>query len=236
MYYTIYETINKINNKKYIGKHITEDLDDGYLGSGLYLKNSIKKYGKENFVKKILFVFDNEEEMNNKEKELVNENIISDENYYNISLGGKGGLTVLYEGHPLYNESCEKMKNSQRKNAQDTSERVKRLHQEKRVGMYGKKQSENQKRLVSEKLKGIKRSDETKKKQLESLMKTLKDPNYVHPNTGKKYDEDRLKKMSEETKSRPKKICEHCNRALDPGNYARYHGDKCNILVFSLSF
>lgn len=27
---------------------------------------------------------------------------------------------------------------------------------------------------------------------------------------------------------RPKIICRHCGRCADPGNYARYHGDKCN--------
>lgn len=227
MYYTIYETTNKVTGKKYIGKHITEKLDDDYLGSGLYLKKSIKKYGRENFDKKILFVFDNENDMNRKEKELVNQKIIDDQNYYNISLGGQGGVTVLYENHPLYKKTCEKIKKVQKERSQEMSEIVKKLHKEKKVGMYGKKQSENQKRIVSEKLKGVKKNPESVKKQLAALRKTLDDPNFVHYNKGKKYDEERLKKMSEITKNRPKKLCPHCNRFLDVGNYARYHGDKC---------
>jgi hypothetical protein len=76
MYYTIYEITNIKNGMKYIGKHITENIHDGYMGSGLYLKNAIKKYGKNAFRKEILFLFDCKADMENKERELVNENII----------------------------------------------------------------------------------------------------------------------------------------------------------------
>lgn len=93
MYYTIYRIVNKINNKTYIGKHKTNNLDDGYFGSGKLLYRAIKKYGKENFTKRILFVFDNEQDMNNKEKELV---VIS-ENTYNLCPGGQGGFGYINE-------------------------------------------------------------------------------------------------------------------------------------------
>ena len=110
MHYIIYETTNLINGKKYIGKHKTSNLDDNYLGSGLYLQKSIQKYGRENFERKILFVLDNESEMEEKEKELVNSDLICNDQYYNISLGGQGGVTVLYESHPAYEETCKKIR------------------------------------------------------------------------------------------------------------------------------
>ena len=68
MHYIIYKTVNLINNKFYIGKHQCQYLEDGYLGSGLNLQEAIQKYGKENFVREILFTFDNAKDMNNKEK------------------------------------------------------------------------------------------------------------------------------------------------------------------------
>jgi hypothetical protein len=71
MYFIIYKTTNIINGKYYIGKHKTNDLNDGYLGSGKLLKRAIKKYGTENFHREILHHCKSDEEMNLLEKILV---------------------------------------------------------------------------------------------------------------------------------------------------------------------
>lgn len=91
MFYTIYKITNTINGKYYIGKHQTKDLDDGYMGSGKILRYAIRKHGIENFKKEILHVFDTEQEMNDKEKELV---VISEETY-NLCDGGHGGFGYI---------------------------------------------------------------------------------------------------------------------------------------------
>ena len=48
-YKFIYKMTNLVNGKIYIGQHVTDNLKDGYRGSGIVLKNALKKYGRSNF-------------------------------------------------------------------------------------------------------------------------------------------------------------------------------------------
>lgn len=94
-YHVLYETVNNVNGKKYIGAHSTNNLNDSYLGSGVKLVNAINKYGKENFTKKIIQFFDSRESLLEAEKVIVNENVVNDKNYYNVSLGGMSFIDSL---------------------------------------------------------------------------------------------------------------------------------------------
>ena len=96
MYFTVYKTTNLVNGKIYIGKHITEDPNDRYLGSGHLFYKAVRKYGVKNFKKEVLFIFDNEEEMLDKERELVNEEFIKDDSNYNLIVGGTGSYSQLH--------------------------------------------------------------------------------------------------------------------------------------------
>ena len=91
-HYLVYQITNLINDKIYIGIHGTDDLEDGYLGSGTNIQRAINKHGIENFRKDILFDFDNPDEMIAKERELVDRKFIARKDVYNIALGGKGWL------------------------------------------------------------------------------------------------------------------------------------------------
>lgn len=94
MFYIIYKTINLVNNKFYIGKHrqtIDPNQFDGYYGSGSQIINAVKKYGKDNFVRETLFVFENETECLLKEEETVAPHL-GKPYCYNMRSGGIGGF------------------------------------------------------------------------------------------------------------------------------------------------
>lgn len=113
--FLIYKITNKINGMYYIGCHVTKDINDNYLGSGNNITKAIKEYGKENFVKEILFNFDNKIDMIRKEREIVNDDFVNKEENYNISLGGicnrinmvtvkdkEGNTSIIHKDNPKY--------------------------------------------------------------------------------------------------------------------------------------
>lgn len=105
-HYTLYKTTNTINGMIYIGVHLTDNPTDRYLGSGRELKEAIKKYGRSNFKKEILFIFDNVEDVFNKEKEIVDDKFRKRQDTYNCSIGG-GGWGMA--GVKLTKETRDKM-------------------------------------------------------------------------------------------------------------------------------
>lgn len=87
MYYYIYEIINKINGKTYIGQHKTKNINDNYFGSGTAITAAIKKYGKENF-KKIILENGTKENINDLEIKWINKKKKNGKAEYNIAGGG----------------------------------------------------------------------------------------------------------------------------------------------------
>ncbi|MEK4385693.1 GIY-YIG nuclease family protein [Solibacillus sp. FSL W7-1464] len=90
----VYITINKANGKAYIGKCIYQRQNnwESYLGSGLYLKKAIKKYGKENFIRFILEEAYSSDELNNLEEYYIKQfNAVNSPYFYNLKLTAIGG-------------------------------------------------------------------------------------------------------------------------------------------------
>lgn len=100
MKYIVYKTTNIVNGKYYIGVHQTTNIQDTYIGCGLWYNrqipkittsafiNAVRKYGYDNFKREILFIFETRIDAYNKEKELVN---LADINCYNSRTGGDTG-------------------------------------------------------------------------------------------------------------------------------------------------
>lgn len=89
-YHYIYKTTCNVSGRYYIGMHSTDNLNDGYLGSGKRLWNSIKKHGRENHSIEILEHYESREVLKNREKELVCEELLNDAMCMNLVVGGTG--------------------------------------------------------------------------------------------------------------------------------------------------
>ena len=61
------------------------------MGSCCWFQKAQRKYGIKNFIKEILYIFDNPEQMFQMEALIVNEDFIESNQTYNLKLGGAGG-------------------------------------------------------------------------------------------------------------------------------------------------
>lgn len=207
----VYEWMNIINEMKYLGSH--EGLEnDGYIGSGIRFRRAIKKYGKDNFIRKIIYRGENCKII--EDIELKKVNAANNPSYYNLkneAVGGsfpgeKNGM----HGKHLSEESKQKM--SKTAIANYTEER-KIKHSNDMLGeknpMYGKKyhthglikRAKSQSGKTYEEIHGEEKAKQIKLK-------------FSNERKGKKH---KLKIV----------ICPHCNLQGSGGNMTRYHFDKC---------
>lgn len=87
-FYGIYKITNLVNGKMYIGQHMTDNLDDGYMGSGKIIKQAVEKYGKSNFRKEWMMFCEDKEELDYMERVFVDETWLSRSDTYNLVIGG----------------------------------------------------------------------------------------------------------------------------------------------------
>lgn len=125
-YNYIYKITNNINGKIYIGKHSTDKLNDGYMGSGVLLIKAKYKYGMENFTKEYLAFCDTEEKLNWLERFYIKK-YNAKESGYNLSDGGEGMLNPKLE----------------------IREKLSNAHKGEKNPMFGKPRSEETKRKIS---------------------------------------------------------------------------------------
>lgn len=193
----VYLTTNLINGKQYVGEHSTNKIDDKYLGSGRpYLKNAIKEYGRENFKREILEFFPTREEaFNNQEKWIKFYNTHVSKGGYNLSEKGgnncSGGISE--EGRKRISESKKGKKTSLETRQKMSKAKIgKSLSAEHKKSISESEKGRNfsdthREKLSKSKLgsknpnfrkppwnKGIACSEESKRKQIETKLKKLK--------------------------------------------------------------
>jgi hypothetical protein len=152
--YIVYKTVNLVTGRVYVGAHATNNLNDGYLGSGVLLKRAVEKYGRDSFERSILFECDNEEEMFAKEREIVNIEFVSSRDTYNAGVGGRGGS--LGGGAPKGNQNHKGHKHSENALVKMRQPRTKRDKFGKHCA--GVKLSEEHKQKISASMKAYRLS------------------------------------------------------------------------------
>ena len=207
----VYLTTNIINGKIYVGQHILSDnkkWNATYLGSGTLIEKAIKKYGRENFKRKILKVCFNINQLNGYET------------YYTLKYNPKldrkigynqiiGPSKVCGNKNPAnYPSVRKKMIEVNRKTTSDPeyrkrqSEIMKEYYKTHKPTFLGRKHSEESKKKMRLKAlgrpapnKGKPMSEEQKIKQSIAMKGKFSREN--NPNFGRKHSEESKKKMSE---------------------------------------
>jgi group I intron endonuclease len=218
MKFIVYLTINLINNKKYVGSHCTDNLNDNYLGSGKILHIAIRKYGKKNFKKQILKECESAEESRNLEEFYINQYNTLTPNGYNISITGGSGISGKSWGN----------------HTEKTKKHLSESLSGEKNGFYGKKHTEETKKKIGDKNRNKKHSPETiekmklahrgqklteeHKRKISESRKGEKNPMYGKPSPmrGKKHTKETKKKISNTLKGRklPKEIIEKISKSM----------------------
>lgn len=147
----IYETINLVNGKKYIGKDKRND--PTYLGSGILLGYAIKKYGIENFEKRVIEECSSYEELNERESYWIDHfNAVDSDEYYNLMPGGQGGDVPYCHTEEFRQKLSKALSGENNPNwggkgfSKETREKISKINTGEGNPMYGKthkKESKN---------------------------------------------------------------------------------------------
>jgi hypothetical protein len=156
----IYKTTCNVTGKWYVGMHSTSNENDGYMGSGLRLRRSIRKYGAENHIKEIIEYLPTREELSLREQEIITKELISEDLCMNLVIGGQGGFISLDGVKKGAKTTNEKYKDQQKNwGSKGGINRIKKHGVcqnwiDKSYDWNGKKHSDETKQLMSENKKG----------------------------------------------------------------------------------
>lgn len=256
-YNYVYITTNLINGKQYVGSHGSNTLQDGYLGSGSLLYQAIQKYGRHNFKKEILQHKDNIKEARLCEEFYISKFNTLIPNGYNINPNGGIPGTQTPESIEKMRQSlkkvihndewCKKISKSLKgkKKSFDQANRLRELAKgnhnfkgkthstecRKKLSLLASKRIKEKNSMYGKTLYSIWLNkygeEEANKRQLDMKNKMS------NTRTGKTFNNDHCKNISKARMGQiyEKIMCPHCGKNTDPGNFKRWHGDKCKMLI-----
>lgn len=204
----IYKTVNNLNGKFYIGRRSTNGIldKDTYLGSGLALKNAIKKYGKENFIKEIIETCPDFETLCKREVYWIKKLNAIKLGYNLVPSSTYGGVCPTGEWPE---EIKKKMSNSAKGRPSPKKGKPGRKHTEEEKCKLSLINKERWRNMPPEKKKKLIRSGED------------------NPMFGKKLSPEMRKAVGEAVKNRKQVTCPHCGKIGKSGIMSRWHFDNC---------
>lgn len=196
----IYVTTCKTNGKIYIGKHEFSDdkhLNSHYLGSGILLRKAIKKYGKENFERKILKICFSINQLNGYETYYIRKlDARNPEVGYNLAKGGYGFRSG--ENNPSYGDGTKNPFYGKH-HTDETKRKISEANSGKVSPNKGKRMSEEARRKMSIAAKKRMSNPENNPMYGKHHTEATKEKNR-QKHIGKTYSEESRKKMSESMK------------------------------------
>jgi group I intron endonuclease len=212
MYYINYVTTNIITGKQYVGFHSTNNLDDTYLGSGKLILRAITKYGRNNFKREVISIYENPlDAILNEPINIAKFNSLHP-NGYNIC--SKGAVNVAGS----YKHTQEtKDKISKFHKGKTLSEETKRKMGESRKGMVGKKHTEDTKRKIGK--AGIGKPNPKNSIKLKKYYSS-----HPHPALNKKGIDSPVFGMKYKTCHL---VCPYCGKEGFTLSLKRYHFENC---------
>jgi hypothetical protein len=157
-YHYIYKITCKVTNRFYIGMHSTDNINDGYFGSGKRLWYSINYHGKETHVKEIIEYLPTRQLLKEREREIVNKDLLGEPLCMNLQEGGGGGFSS--EEHKIkaqlsskvsFRKHLENDNDFRAKFSLKQSEKMKKRHEEGKINyntFLGKKHTEETKQKL----------------------------------------------------------------------------------------
>jgi IS5 family transposase len=220
-HHIVYKTTCIETNAFYIGMHSTDNLNDGYLGSGVRLRKSIRKYGEAAHKTEILFELENRQAASDKERELITAELRKDPKCMNCGPGGEG----YYDRPATKEETSAKLSKASKqyvrtkewyekvvatRKANNSYTHTPEAREKIRASLTGKTLTEEHKKKISEGGTGQKRTEETCLNISKSLkgkkFKSGVDRKPVSEEAKENIRQDRIgKKHSEEAKSNMRK-------------------------------